>query len=150
MISRFIIILWAAFALSYTVRAQDPVRWTYTATRLDSHTFEVHLTATLADGWHIYAQDQPEEAIAVPTRIDFKANPLVTAIGKPREVGKKEVQKVDVIDIKQFQYAHSVDFVQKITLKAAVKTSFSGTVTFQACTDKQCLPPKEEAFNFLL
>ncbi|OJW59384.1 MAG: hypothetical protein BGO55_08630 [Sphingobacteriales bacterium 50-39] len=131
-------------------QAQNPVQWKYSVVKVDNATYELHLTATMQEGWHIYAQQQPKEAIAVPTQIAYRANPLVTPVGTAREIGQKETQTVEALDIKQYQYAHTVDFVQKITLKATVKTSFSGTVTFQACTDKQCLPPKVESFDLTL
>jgi hypothetical protein len=37
-----------------------------------------------------------------------------------------------------------------VKLKSAVKTSFSGTVEYMACDDKQCLPPAEQAFTIAL
>ena len=144
------LLLSTALSLAAMARAQGPVQWDCTATKINASTYEVHLKASIADGWHIYAQEQPKEAIAIPTKITLKANPLVAPVGKAQEVGKKEIQKIDALDIEQFQYGHSVEFVQKVTLKAAVKTTLAATVTFQACNDHQCLPPKEETFTLSL
>jgi thiol:disulfide interchange protein DsbD len=37
--------------------------------------------------------------------------------------------------------------VQKIKLKANVKTNFKGNVEYQTCDDKKCLPPKTVNFD---
>jgi thiol:disulfide interchange protein DsbD len=43
-----------------------------------------------------------------------------------------------------------VDFVQIVKLKGKVKTSFSGSVEYQTCDDKKCLPPKTVNFKVAL
>jgi thiol:disulfide interchange protein DsbD len=40
--------------------------------------------------------------------------------------------------------------VQIIKLKGKIKTSFSGSVEFQTCDDKKCLPPKTVNFKVAL
>ena len=51
-----------------TVRAQlNPVSWSFTSKKITDKTYEVHLTATMQSGWHLYSQVQPEDAIAIPT-----------------------------------------------------------------------------------
>ena len=127
-----------------------PVKWRYSATKLDDKTWEIHLTASIDKGWHIYSQYQPKEAIAIPTKIRISKNPLIVSCGQINEVGNKEKQTIKELDIVQFQYTDQVDFVQRVILKANVQTSIAGTVTFQVCTDEQCLPPKEEAFSLSL
>lgn len=135
---------------SAALAQQAPVQWQYKVTRLDAISFEVHLVATMANGWHIYSQTQPKEAIAIPTEIQFTPNPIVVTHGLPAEEGTKQEQTLKELDIIQYNYAGTVDFVQKLTLKAPVKTTVRGTIRFQACTDHQCLPPKQEAFTLSL
>ena len=48
------------------------------------------------------------------------------------------------------QYSNFVEFVQKIKLKANVKTNFSGSVEYQTCDDKKCLPPKTVNFSIAI
>ena len=48
------------------------------------------------------------------------------------------------------QYSEKVDFVQIVKLKGKVKTSFSGSVEYQTCDDKKCLPPKTVNFKVAL
>jgi len=152
MMKQPILLLFIGLLIEFGAKAQQlsPVKWKYSAARVDSKTWEIHLTASMEQGWHIYSQYQPKEAIAVPTKIRFTKNPLIDSNGKISEVGKKEEQTIKELDIVQYQYAGTVDFVQKIVLKAPVQTTISGTVIFQVCTNQLCLPPKEEVFSVVL
>jgi len=138
-----------ALVFGLSVFSQDPVHWTYSAKKIAGKEYEVHLTAKMENGWHIYAQKQPKDAIAVPTTFLFTKNPLVTLTGKPIEKGKKETYMDKVAGITQYYYADSVEFIQVFKLKAQVKTSLIGSVTFQACTNEMCLKEKTENFNIM-
>jgi len=93
---------------------------------------------------------QPADAINQPTEIVFKKNPLLTLDGKTKEVGKMLLFKDEKLKISANQYANSVDFVQVVKLKANVKTNVVGSVEFQTCDDKKCLPPKKIDFTVAL
>lgn len=127
--------------------AQQPVSWTYSATKLGERLYEIHLTASIIEGWHIYSQRQPKDAIAFPTTIQFNKSPLFNCIGGIQEAGRLEKARIEVLDIVQHQYAHKVDFVQRIQLKSNVKLQASGVLKFQACTDEECLPAAELPFS---
>jgi hypothetical protein len=129
---------------------QNPVSWTATSKKINDKTYEVHLTANIDNGWHIYSQTTPEGG-PIPTSINFTKNPLLTVEGKAKEVGKLEKHVEPLfgnIDVKQF--SNKVDFVQLVKLKAPVKTSVNVAVEFMVCNDKQCLPPKTEKFSIAL
>lgn len=130
--------------------AQSPVKWSYSATKLAAGLFEVHLTASIQPGWHVYAQQQPSEAIALPTSIHFTQNPLLLMQGSPKEIGEKEQFKDDELGITAFQYEAKVDFVQQVKLKIKGKTNLSGSITYQACTNEKCLPPATTNFSINL
>ena len=137
--------------VSVVAQAQlNPVSWSFTASKLDDKTFEVHMKATLQSGWHLYSQTQPEDAIAIPTGFTLNKNPLILLDGKIKEVGKMEVFKDEKLDISANQYANTVDFIQTVKLKAKAKTSLSGSVEFQTCDDKKCLPPKTVNFTIAI
>jgi DsbC/DsbD-like thiol-disulfide interchange protein len=129
---------------------EDPVHWEYSAVKGAGKTYVIHMTATLNDGWHIYAQVQPKAAISEPTKISFTRNPLVAVHGKVKEVGSVERQRLAEVGIEQNMFKKQVDFVQSVELKANVKASLSGTITYQACTDEMCLPPKTMPFSINL
>ena len=125
----------------------NPVTWSFTAKKIADKTYEVHMKATIQNNWHLYSQKQPDDAIAEPTAFTISANPLFRLDGKVKELGKMEVMKDATLGVSANQYSNSVDFVQKVKLKANVKTNFSGNVEYQTCDDKKCLPPKKVNFS---
>ena len=127
-----------------------PVIWTFTAKKIDAKNYEIHLIANIQSSWHLYSQTQPTDAIANPTAIVFNNNPLVRLDGKVKEIGKMELYKDKKLGISANQYTDKVDFVQKIKLKSPVKTNISGSVEFQTCDDKKCLPPQKLQFSLAL
>jgi Disulphide bond corrector protein DsbC len=133
------------------VKAQlNPITWSFSAKKVSDKTYEIHLTATIQTKWHLYSQTQPEDAIAIPTTFTVNANPLFTREGKIKEVGTMEKFKDASLGVSANQYSKTVDFVQKIKLKANVKTNFTGTVEYQTCDDHQCLPPRKANFSIAI
>ncbi|HEY5368539.1 MAG TPA: protein-disulfide reductase DsbD domain-containing protein [Hanamia sp.] len=129
---------------------QNPVTWTTTSKKINDKVYEIHVTANIDNGWHIYSQSTPDGG-PIKTSLTFTKNPLVIMDGKAKEVGKLETHKEPLfgnIDVKQF--SNKVDFVQKVTLKSSVNTSVNVAVEFMVCNDKQCLPPKTEKFSVAL
>jgi hypothetical protein len=135
---------------SYSLHAQTPVSWSFNSKKVSDKTYEVHLTANIQSGWHLYSQDQPSDAIAIPTSVTINNNPLLKLDGKVKEVGKMEKFNDKNLGISAHQYSNKVDFVQVIKVKSSAKTNVSGSVEFQTCDDKKCLPPKTVDFNIAL
>ncbi len=148
---RFVItlVLVAINGLSYA-QVLDPVKWTFTAKKIDAKTYEVHMVANIQMNWHLYSQTQPKDAIINPTEIAFNKNPLVSFEGKVKENGKLEAYTDKRLGISANQYSNEVEFIQKVKLKTAAKTNISGSVEYQTCDDKKCLPSKKVTFNLAL
>jgi len=49
----------------------NPVSWSFTSKKLAENTYEIQMVATIQQGWHLYAQEQPKDAIAIPTSFAF-------------------------------------------------------------------------------
>lgn len=142
--------LFLLFSNMLLAQIQNPVTWTATSKKINDKTYEIHLTANIDNGWHIYSQTTPEGG-PIPTSFTFTKNPLLNMEGSAKEVGKLETHKEPLfgnIDVKQF--SNKVDFVQKVILKSPVNTSVNVAVEFMVCNDKQCLPPKTENFSVAL
>src|SRR5665647_1012682 len=143
----------ASFLLLFTnllfAQIQNPVSWSATAKKISDKTYEIHLTANIQKGWHVYSQTTPDGG-PVPTNITFTKNPLLTFEGNAKEVGKleKHAEPLFGVDVKQF--SNNVDFVQVVKLKANVKTSADVAVEFMVCNDRQCLPPTTKKFTVAL
>ena len=128
---------------------QNPVEWTATSKKIADKTYEVHITATIDRGWHIYSQTTPDGG-PVPTSFTFTKNPLVIVQGKAKEVGKLEQHHEPLFGVDVKQFSNTVDFVQLVKLKAPVKTSVNVAVEFMVCNDKQCLPPSTRKLSVAL
>jgi Disulphide bond corrector protein DsbC len=140
------VLLFLVLAMS----AQNPITWTFSAKKISANSYEIHMTAAIQTTWHLYSQDQPDDAIAIPTTFTITNNPLISLNGKIKEVGKLEKFTDKELGLSANQYSTKVDFVQLVNLKGKVKTNFSGSVEYQTCDDKKCLPPKTVNFNIAL
>ena len=125
----------------------NPIMWSFSATKTGDKLYEIKMKATIQKKWHLYSQTQPDDAIINPTTFTINANPLFKLDGKISEIGKLEKFKDKELGVSANQYSTTVTFVQKVKLKANVKTNFTGNVEYQTCDDHQCLPPKKVNFS---
>lgn len=133
-----------------SAQTMNPVSWTFTSKKISEGVYDVLLNATLQQGWHLYSQTQPKDAIAQPTAFLFNKNPLVEMDGNVKEAGKLEKFSDKELGVSANQYSKQVSFVQRVKLKGKAKTAITGNVTFQTCDDKKCLPPKTVPFSVAL
>ena len=141
------LLLSSNFLFAQIVR--NPVSWTATSKKIGDKTYEIHLTANIENAWHIYSQSTPEGG-PVPTNITFTKNPLIIKQGTTKEVGKLQQHHEPLFGVDVKQYSNKVDFVQVVKLKANAKTNISGSVEYQTCDDKKCLPPKTVNFSIAI
>ncbi len=128
---------------------KDPVSWKYEAKKKSASEYEIVVTATVPEPWHIYSQNTGKGG-PIATSFSFKKNPLVEISNKLKENGKLEKVydknfKTDVLF-----YANSVVFTQTAKVKGNIKTNISGTVEYMICNDEQCLPPTKKSFDIQL
>lgn len=145
-----IMILALMFSAGIASAQSNPVSWSFASKKISDKEFEVQMIATIQQGWHLYSQQQPEDAIAQPTSFKFNKNPLLNLEGKVKEVGKMEKYKDKTLDVTAFQYSNKVVFVQRVKMKGKAKTNVTGNLEFQTCNDEKCLPPKTVNFSIAL
>ncbi len=145
----FFLVIILCISSSGYAQVKSPVKWAFTAKKKTAGVYEIHLTATIDNGWHTYSQTTPDGG-PVPTTITFTKNPLVTLDGTAKEVGKLEQHAEPLFGVDVKQFSNKVDFVQLVKVKASVKTTVSGSVEFMVCNDKECLPPKTVNFSISL
>jgi hypothetical protein len=126
------------------------VKWEYSSKKIADKKYEIRMVATVQKTWHIYSQNQTEDAIVLPTAIKFVNNPLVVLNGKPKEIGVMVDKFEKAVNARTRYYNNKVEFVQTVTLKSNVKTAVSGEIEFMVCDDKQCLAPDVAKFSIKL
>jgi thiol:disulfide interchange protein DsbD len=140
---KFIFILSSLFIVTLaSAQGLNPVSWSFSSKKVSDNVYELQMTATIQQGWHLYSQSQPKDAIAQPTSFVFNKNPLLQLDGKVKEVGNLEKFKDKELDISANQYSNKVVFTQKVKLKGKAKTNVTGKLTYQTCNDEKCLPAK--------
>ncbi|MFN4007191.1 MAG: protein-disulfide reductase DsbD domain-containing protein [Chitinophagaceae bacterium] len=128
---------------------KDPVQWQFNIVKKSADTYEVVIIATLPKPWHIYSQNTPAGG-PIPTSIVFKPNPLISLVGKPKEIGKLQTEHDKNFGVDVKHYANEVTFIQIVKLKGKVKTNINGVVEYMVCDDHQCLPPTKKNFTLAL
>lgn len=138
----------------------DPVQFKHRLRKIDKHTYQLSIIAYIKPSWHIYSKDQPEGSVCQPTCIAFSTSPLVVPMTDMREVGNKISQQSDY-GIKQFYYEDSVEFTQTIRTfywwncwhdpkLCDITIPLTVSISYQACTDWLCLPPRIIEFELKL
>lgn len=136
-------VLLAVLAVAITsAQTLNPVSWSFTSKKIGGNVYEIQMTASIQNGWHVYSQSQPKDAIAEPTSFVFNRNPLLEFDGSVKEIGKLEKYKDETLDISAHQYSNKVVFTQRVKLKGKAKTNVTGKLTYQTCNDEKCLPAK--------
>jgi thiol:disulfide interchange protein DsbD len=125
-------------------QSDKEVKWAYSAKKIADKTYEVHLTATVGNSWHIYSQNVGVDG-PIPTKFEFAKNPLVTLDPKVSEVGKLISKNEEVWGGVVKYYENKVDFVIKVKIKGG-KTKLAGKVEYMVCNEEKCLPPAETEF----
>jgi DsbC/DsbD-like thiol-disulfide interchange protein len=137
-------------SVSATAQSGTKVKWEFSSKKIADKKYEIKMVANIQPGWHLYSQNQSEDAIALPTTIKFSNNPLIVLSGKPQEVGRLYDQYEKATRSRSRFYSNKVEFIQTITLKNNVKTAVAGEIEFMVCDDKQCLPPDVAKFSIKL
>ncbi|MDR3716772.1 MAG: protein-disulfide reductase DsbD family protein [Puia sp.] len=133
------------------VQAQEQAHWTYAVKPIGSNRFEVHVTAALQPGWHIYAQHQVDGFSGIPTHIDFTDTLRFSFEGTPREEGHQITEIDPNFGIRLFEYESRVDFVQVVQINPGnTAENLDGLVKYQLCSHTECLQPQTVKFTVAL
>lgn len=139
-------------AFGTRLSAQEAAKWSarpVSATVQAGGTVEVKVTADVNDNWHIYSVTPMEEG-PVPTEIEFAADAPLVRAGKIRQ--PKPIVKFDeAFGINTEYFDDDVTFTLTAKVKKDAKPGKQKAVvevTFMACNDRMCLPPKTVELPF--
>ncbi|MBC9914635.1 protein-disulfide reductase DsbD domain-containing protein [Chitinophaga varians] len=132
-----------SYAATPTSPAQ-PIKWRYAVRKTATNEAVLLMTATLADGWHLYALHNPANS---PVRLTFSF--LSDASYRPEGTVEQpepitRFEKLFGADISYFE--QEVVFQQKVRLTGKTAT-VKGTIEFTVCSPRQCLPPETIHFT---
>ena len=124
----------------------EPVEWSTSVEKTSEDTYILVSKANIEKGWHLYAQDVPEDG-PIPTTFSYDLNNKLNLLGQTKELeGHLIDDPVFLMKIKYFEdYA---EFRQTIKVSSNTITSVIGEVEFMVCDDTRCLPPTYVDLNF--
>ncbi len=148
-------ILSFAFGLVAAVAAAnaqklDPIQWTLTSGTTKAppgSSIPLHLKATFQEGWHLYSLTTPQGG-PIPTTAALAENPAVKDAKLYQPPPNRQFDKNFNLDTETFE--KQVDLPLTATLAPDAKGSIELTanVRYQACNDRQCLPPRKKTAAF--
>lgn len=145
---QLLICLLTLLPASLSAQLLDPVTWTadFTA-EADSATLT--LTATIDDGWHLYATELPAELTdgPDPTSVSFSTLSGLEAVGGlvPSEAPIKVFDAIYESDL--LYWEKTITLVQRFAVTDP-NYSIAGSVDFMACNEQNCIPPSSFEFSF--
>ncbi len=129
---------------------KNPVKWAFESKKISETEFDLIFKSTIEKGWHIYSASMKTADLGpIPTSFAIAKNPNLELVGKIKEESAhKRTHKEPVFDnITVVDFEEAATFTQRVKVKDAAQ-KVTGSLEYQTCDDKSCLPPTEVKFNF--
>lgn len=142
-----IFILLLSLVINLTANSQifNPIKWKTSVEKISESKFKLITEATIEQGWSLYSQEVPKGGPIATTFTYDDNGGSIKLVGNTKEPkGKIKFTKLfndEGMNIKSF--AHKAVFEQEIELINGDVKELEAFVEFIACTDEECLPPKE-------
>lgn len=133
------IILFLLFLTAFSINAQvvNPVKWTSKVEKISDTEFNLIISGTIEDEWHVYSQFTPDGG-PLPMVLEFKnSKGNYELVGSPKE-SKYKKQYNDVFEVDEFLFEKSVTVTQKIKIINPKTNKINLHLEYQACKE-QCI-----------
>ena len=114
--------------------AQNPVTWTTQAKQIDSLTYDVVITASIEEKWHLYATEMPKDG-PLPTEFTFQDS---TPIG-PLTHSELITGFDPIFEMELSYFDNKATFYQTIKVVDQSVQDITVDLIYQACDDKLCI-----------
>ena len=114
--------------------AQNPVTWTTQAKQIDSLTYDVVITATIEEKWHLYATEMPKDG-PLPTEFTFQDS---TPIG-PLTHSELITGYDPIFEMELSYFDIKASFYQTLVVADESVQDIKLNLIYQACDDKLCI-----------
>ncbi|MFK5958526.1 MAG: cytochrome c biogenesis protein CcdA [Lutibacter sp.] len=134
------------FSVSSFSQIYDPVKWSTSVDKISDSEFDLIITATIEEGWHLYSQNVPENG-PIATSFNFEKNDDYELVGSTiEEEGHTVFDAVFQMEIKYFE--EKAMFKQRVKILSKKTSTIVGELEFMVCDDESCLPPTVVDLNF--
>src|SRR5690349_12051669 len=143
------LLLIASVFVTAGLQAQNPVKWSFSAKDAGNCQVDLVLTGNIEDGWSTYSQFVNEDDGPLATLLTFSPGDHYKILGKAKESGgyKKAFDKVFGAEVAKF--IHTAVITQRVEVSDPSKP-ITGYITYMACNDNMCLPPRDVDFKFTI
>ena len=127
----------------------DPVKWEVSIENESGNRYNILMTATIDEGWHLYSQIQFGEEFEGPIRTEFAYNAsdsTYTLAGPTQEPDLKPVFD-PVFELDVIYFGDQVTFIQPIDVVNPEGLKIVAEVYYSVCDDEKCLPPDTKTFE---
>jgi thiol:disulfide interchange protein len=139
----------AALAALYGQKL-DPIQWTLTsdvAKAPAGATVPLHLKATFQEGWHLYSLTTPAGG-PIATTAALAENPAVKGSKLYEPPPMRQFDKNFNLDTETFEKEVDLPLTAELAPDAKGAIELIANVRYQACNDRQCLPPRKKTASF--
>jgi len=134
---------------NFLTAQETPVKWTFTAEKVSDQEYDLVITANIETGWSVYSQYLESDEGPVKTKIEFQPSGNIQLIGKTVESGNKKENYDELFGMNLIKFSKKAQFTQRVKVSNPSE-SISGFLTYMACDETSCLPPKDVDFNISL
>ena len=125
----------------------NPVNWGTEVKQLENGTFELQITASIEEGWHLYSQTLPSDDGPIATEFTIKESADYETVGTVSEP-KAKTEYDPNFDMELSYFEKDVIFKQIVKSKVANAYKMTAEVYFMVCDDEKCLPPEYVDLEF--
>lgn len=125
----------------------EPVKWKFSTEKISEKEFNLVMTATIEDKWHLYSQHF-DAGGPMPLVITYTKSDKYETVGQTTESPAPTSEYDDVFMVNVKYFTKKATFKQKIEVLTDASFSIKAELNGQACfEDGQCLPVNADA-NF--
>jgi thiol:disulfide interchange protein len=148
---KFLFAVVAILSLTF-VHAQeflDPVKWNVSVENTTGNKYNIVMTATIDDGWHLYSQTQFGDEYEGPIRTEFTFNNDETTYNLIGTTQEPEITPIydPVFELNVIYFEETVTFIQAIEVLNPEGLQIVAEVYYSVCDDEKCLPPDTKSFE---
>ena len=124
----------------------DPIQWTLSSTVAKApagSSVPLHLKATFQEGWHLYSLTTPAGG-PIPTTAVLADSPAVTGSKLYQPPPHRQFDKNFNLDTETFEKEVDLPLLATLSKDAKGTVELTANVRYQACNDRQCLPPRKK------
>lgn len=132
----FVLLAFLAFATGNS-QIKKPVKWTSKTEKISDTEFNLIMSATIEEGWHVYSQFTPEDG-PLPITLKFKNQKgNFELLGKAKESPYKKHFNTD-FKVDEYYFENKFTLTQKVKITNPKTSKIVANVDFQACLT-QCI-----------